>query len=73
MWRALGFSHQSHLTSRFKRVRGKTPTQWLKSARGGADPVTNMLLGHGWKVIAVFGVVAAGSAVTIRILLRRWT
>ena len=31
MWRPLGFSHQSHLTSRFKRVVGKTPRQWLRA------------------------------------------
>jgi hypothetical protein len=32
----------------------------------------NFLLDHGWIVVAVFGVAAAGIAVTILILLRRW-
>ena len=30
------------------------------------------LLDHGWIVVAVFGAAAAGIAVTILILLRRW-
>ena len=36
MWRPLGFSHQSHMSSRFKRVVGKTPRQWLRAARAKA-------------------------------------
>ncbi|MDQ3439713.1 MAG: AraC family transcriptional regulator [Planctomycetota bacterium] len=35
-----GFSHQSHLTARFKIVTGVTPRQWLLAARpkgGGGD------------------------------------
>ncbi|HEV2295711.1 MAG TPA: AraC family transcriptional regulator [Tepidisphaeraceae bacterium] len=37
--RLAGFSHQSHLTSRFKCVTGATPKQWLLSARkhGGSN------------------------------------
>ncbi|MGB7158557.1 MAG: AraC family transcriptional regulator [Tepidisphaeraceae bacterium] len=31
--RSAGFSHQSHLTSRFRQVTGVTPKQWLLSRR----------------------------------------
>jgi AraC family transcriptional regulator len=31
--REAGFSHQSHLTARFKSVTGVTPRQWLLAAR----------------------------------------
>jgi AraC-like DNA-binding protein len=36
--RAAGFSHQSHLTTRFRQMTGQTPRQWLQSARGKAGP-----------------------------------
>ncbi len=32
-----GFSHQSHLTSRFKNVTGMTPKQWVLAARKRGD------------------------------------
>lgn len=35
--RDAGFSHQSHLTSRFKSVTGATPKQWLLAARRNGD------------------------------------
>ena len=41
--RRAGFSHQSHLTARFKVVTGATPRQWLLAARpkGGGDGVAS--------------------------------
>ena len=38
--RRTGFSHQSHLTSRFKLATGQTPKQWLLSARKNGDGST---------------------------------
>jgi AraC-like DNA-binding protein len=36
--RAAGFSHRSHLTSRFRQMTGQTPRQWLLSAKAKAKP-----------------------------------
>jgi AraC-like DNA-binding protein len=36
--RHAGFSHQSHLTSRFKTVTGLTPKQWLLASRKRGNP-----------------------------------
>jgi AraC-like DNA-binding protein len=33
--RRAGFSHQSHLTSRFRQMLGMTPRQWILGAGGG--------------------------------------
>ena len=34
--RLAGFSHQSHLTSRFRQLTGQTPKQWTKTANSKA-------------------------------------
>jgi AraC-like DNA-binding protein len=36
--RLAGFSHQSHLTSRFRQMTGQTPRQWIKTASVKAKP-----------------------------------
>jgi AraC-like DNA-binding protein len=33
VWRVLGYSTQSHMGNRFKQLVGKTPKEWLNSAR----------------------------------------
>jgi AraC-like DNA-binding protein len=36
--RAAGFSHQAHLTSRFRQMTGPTPRPWVLSAKAKAKP-----------------------------------
>jgi len=36
--RLAGFSHQSHLTSRFRQMTDQTPRQWVKTATAKAKP-----------------------------------
>jgi len=37
--RAAGFSHQAHMTGRFKRLVGTTPGRWLRALRDGTTGV----------------------------------
>src|SRR5688572_5810400 len=45
--RRAGFSHQSHLTARFKTITGVTPRQWLIAARGTSGGAANVAAADG--------------------------